>query len=170
MEKSNEAKKNKKFIQKILANKFVKKFLANKFVKKVFTREIILYAIFGIVTTIINIGSFYIMTEFFNIDENLANNIAIVIAVLIAYFTNKDMVFHSQARGFKEKIIEFFRFILGRLFTMVVESVGGSLLFEFVPIPTIISKCLITVVVIILNFFISKFFAFKKPQDSTSNV
>ena len=114
MEKSNEAKENKKFIQKILSNKFVKKFLANKFVKKVFTREIILYAIFGIVTTIINIGSFYIMTEFFNIDENLANNIAIVIAVLIAYFTNKDMVFHSQARGFKEKIIEFFRFILGR--------------------------------------------------------
>lgn len=161
MENLNEAKENKKII---------KKFVSNKFVKKVLTKEIILYAIFGVLTTIVNIGSFYIMTEFFNVNENLANNIAIVIAVLIAYFTNKNMVFHSQARGFKEKIIEFFRFILGRLFTMVVESVGGSLLFEFVPIPTIISKCLITIVVIILNFFISKFFAFKKPKNSNSNV
>ena len=161
MEKLNEVSKEKNLMKKILSNKIV---------KKIFTKEIILYAIFGILTTIVNIGSFYIMTEFFNINENLANNIAIIIAVLIAYFTNKDMVFHSQAQGFKEKIIEFFRFILGRLFTMVVESVGGSLLFEFIPIPTIISKCLITIVVIILNFFISKFFAFKNPKDSTSNT
>ena len=161
MEKLNEVSKEKNLMKKILSNKIV---------KKIFTKEIILYAIFGILTTIVNIGSFYIMTEFFNINENLANNIAIIIAVLIAYFTNKDMVFHSQAQGFKEKIIEFFRFILGRLFTMVVESVGGSLLFEFIPIPTIISKCLITIVVIILNFFISKFFAFKNSKNYTSNT
>ncbi len=153
MESSNE---------EIRKNSFFNKIMENKFVKKLFTKEVILYIIFGVLTTVINIGSFYIMTTFFHIDENLSNNIAIVLAVLFAYITNRDLVFHSSARGFGERFIEFCKFILGRLVTMFIESIGGSLLFEFVPIPSIISKCLITVVVIILNFFISKFFAFKK--------
>lgn len=153
MESSNEKIRKKSFFNKIMENKFV---------KKLFTKEVILYIIFGVLTTVINIGSFYIMTTFFHIDENLSNNIAIVLAVLFAYITNRDLVFHSSASGFGERFIEFCRFILGRLVTMFIESIGGSLLFEFVPIPSIISKCLITIVVIILNFFISKFFAFKK--------
>ena len=50
--------------------------------------------------------------------------------------------------------------MLGRAFTMVLEFVGGLLLFNL-PIPNIIIKAGLTVIVIILNFFISKFFAFK---------
>ena len=152
MEKLNEEKKENNFIKKILSNKIVKKFL---------TKEVILYVAFGILTTLINIGSFYVMTTFFNIEDNLANNIAIILAVLFAYITNKDLVFHSQADGFGEKFVEFCKFIFGRLVTMFIESIVGSLMFEYLPIPTIISKCLITIIVVILNFFISKFFAFK---------
>ena len=132
---------------------------------KVLTKEVILYDIFGVLTTLINIGSFYVMTKYLSIDENLANNIAIIIAVLFAYITNRKLVFHSQAQGFSEKFIEFCRFILGRLVTMFIESIGGSLMFAYLPIPTIVSKCLITVVVIILNFFISKFFAFRTTDE-----
>ena len=141
-------------------NGFIKKILSNKFISKFLTKEVILYVVFGVLTTLVNIGSFYVMTTFFHINENTANNIAIVLAVLVAYFTNKDLVFHSEAQGFGEKFIEFCKFILGRLLTMFIESFGGSLMFKYLPIPTIISKCLITVIVIILNFFISKFFVF----------
>lgn len=148
-------------MEKMKNNNFIKKISSNKFVKKFFTREIILYAVFGVLTTLVNIGSFFVMTTFLKISDNLANNIAIVLAVLVAYFTNKDMVFHSQANGFGEKFIEFCKFILGRLVTMFIESLGGSLLFKYVPIPSIVSKCIITVVVIVLNFFISKFFTFR---------
>ena len=133
-------------------------------IKKFCTKEIMFYAIFGILTTIANIDMFSILTYAFKMNENVANAIAISIAVLIAYFTNKDLVFHSGAQNFKEKFIEFCKFILGRAFTMLVEYFGGMLLFKFCPIPEIISKCIITVVVIILNFFISKFFAFKEKK------
>ena len=51
--------------------------------------------------------------------------------------------------------------MLGRAFTMVVELVGCYLMFKISFIPEIVSKITITVLVIILNFFISKFFAFK---------
>ena len=154
------------FIEKLKSNKLIEKLFSIPLIKKFFTKEVLLYAVFGVFTTIVNIGSFYILTSFFHISENLANNIAIILAVIFAYITNKDLVFHSQADGFGEKFVEFCRFILGRLVTMFIESIGGSLLFKYAPIPSIVSKFLITIVVIILNFFISKFFAFKTSSSN----
>ena len=135
-----------------------------KIIKKVLTKEVILYIVFGILTTIINIGSFFILNSALKFEENVSNIIAILLAVLFAYITNKDLVFHSEAETSKEKWIEFGKFIAGRAFTMIVEFVGGLILFKL-PIPNIISKLGLTVIVIILNFFISKFFAFKSKED-----
>ena len=68
--------------------------------------------------------------------------------------SNRKLVFNSQANTFKEKLIEFGKFILGRLFTMIIESVGFYLMFNILHITYLdglISKCTITVIVIILN-------------------
>ena len=119
--------------------------------------------IFGVFTTIVNVGSFYVMNKIWDWNEDLSNFIAIVLAVLFAYVTNKDLVFHSDAKNFKEKLNQFLKFILGRAFTMIVEFGGWFVLFK-TAIPEMISKCFMTVIVIILNFFISKFFAFKKKD------
>ena len=135
------------------------------FMKKICTREVILYIIFGILTTCINIGTYKLLVSVFHLEENLSSNISIIVAVLFAYFTNRKLVFNSTASNFSEKIKEFGRFMLGRAFTMIVESVGFWLLFTVLNITIydgLISKLIITVIVIILNFFISKFFAFKK--------
>lgn len=132
-------------------------------IKKVCTKEIILYIVFGLLTTAINLCSFYIMNELFGWNENVSNFIAIVLAVLFAYVTNKDLVFHSEAKNKKEKFLEFCKFITGRAFTMIVEFVGCLLLFK-TAIPVMISKFAITIIVIVLNFFISKFFAFKHKK------
>lgn len=128
-------------------------------IKKVCTKEVILYGIFGILTTMVNLVSFYVLTNLLHINENISNMIAILLAVLFAYFTNKDLVFHSQAQTMKERGIQFLKFMSGRAFTMVVEWVGCYFLF-LTPLPQIISKLSMTILVIILNFFISKFFVF----------
>ena len=130
-----------------------------KVIKKVLTREVILYVVFGILTTLVNLGSFYVMNTLWGWNENISNVIAILLAVLVAYITNKDLVFHSKAETAKERLKEFFKFMVGRAFTMVIEFLGGLLLFQ-TAIPIMISKCVVTIIVIILNFFISKFFAF----------
>lgn len=140
-----------------------------KIIKKFMTKEIILYIIFGGLTTCVNLGAFYLLNSILNIDENVSNLIAIVLAVLVAYVTNKDLVFHSKAKSSKEKLEEFIRFILGRAFTMVIEFVGGLILFKL-PIPNIISKVVLTVVVIVLNFFISKFFAFTTGKEKKNKI
>lgn len=129
-------------------------------IKKILTKEVFFYIVFGVLTTVVNLASFYVMANILKWEENLSNFIAIVFAILVAYVTNKDVVFHSKATTFKEKFKEFIKFIAGRAFTMIIEFAGGFVLFKL-PIPNIISKGFLTVIVIILNFFISKFFAFK---------
>ena len=136
----------------------------NELIKKVLTKEVILYIIFGVLTTIVNLVVFYLLTTFTSLDENLSNIIAIITCVLFAYFTNRKFVFNSTANTFKEKFQEFYKFMLGRAFTMVIEAVGFYLLFSIIGIQEMISKVLISIIVIILNFFISKFFEFKKTN------
>ena len=138
-------------------------------IKKILTKEVILYIVFGVFTTVVNLASFYVMNSILNWNENIANFIAILLAVIFAYITNKDLVFHSEAKGFNEKFKEFWKFIAGRAFTMVLEFGLDALLF-LIPIVSasdfwqMAVKMVVTVIVIILNFFISKFFAFKKSK------
>lgn len=131
-----------------------------KIIKKFLTKDIILYIIFGVLATIVNIFTFGILEGVLNWNENIANFIAIVVSILFAYFTNRVWVFRSEAYKFKEKFNEFLRFISGRCLTMIIELIGCSILFK-TAIPMMISKLAITILVVILNFFISKFFAFK---------
>ena len=132
-------------------------------IKKFCTKEVILYLIFGVLTTLVNFVSFYVLNKLVGWEENLSNFIAIVLAVLFAYATNKNIVFHSEAKNKKEKFEEFCKFIAGRTVTMVVEFVGCWILFK-TAIPEMISKLAVTVIVVVLNFFISKFFAFKPKK------
>lgn len=147
-------------------------------IKKVCNKEVISYIIFGVLTTIVNIAVSYILKAFCHIEGNIASTIGIICSILFAYFTNRKWVFHSDANSVKEKWIEFGKFILGRAFTMVVEIIGVFLLNDLIHafygifsdnIAYLINKMLMTVIVIILNFFISKFFAFKNLSKKKNN-
>lgn len=133
-------------------------------IKKILNKDVILYIVFGVLTTCVNLISFYILNSIMNIEENISNLIAIPLSILFAYFTNRKWVFHTEAKGFTENFNEFCKFIAGRAFTMAVEFFGCMILFKL-PIPAIVSKIMVNVVVVILNFFISKFFAFKKTEE-----
>ncbi len=135
--------------------------LINTLIKKFMTKEVIFYAIFGVLTTVVNVATFYVLTTFCHLEENISNVIAIILAVIFAYITNRKLVFNSQASTAKDIILEIFKFFAARFFTMLVEFFGFMLLFNVLHIPNMISKLTITILVIILNFFLSKFFAFK---------
>lgn len=140
------------------------KTLINTIIKKFMTKEVILYVVFGVLTTLVNVGTFYVLTSFLHYNENIANIIAILLAVIFAYITNRKLVFNSKASSFSEIFFEICKFFSARFFTMVVEFFGFMLLFNVLHIPNLISKISITVLVIVLNFFLSKFFAFKNNK------
>ena len=131
-------------------------------IKKFCTKEVISYIIFGVLTTLVNISISFILTAAFNVEGNLASTIGIICSILFAYFTNRKWVFISTAHTLKEKLIEFGKFILARAFTMVVEILGVFLLNDVIHsfygmfsdnIAYLINKVIMTVIVIILNFF-----------------
>lgn len=126
-------------------------------VKKVLTKEIILYGIFGVLTTVFNVVTFYLLVHVGNLEENLSNTISLILAILFAYVTNSLFVFNSKLNW-----AEFTKFMLGRAFTFFLELFGFFVLFNLIHLPDLISKIIITTIVIILNFFISKYFAFRK--------
>ena len=132
-------------------------------VEKILKNQIVLYGIFGVLTTLVNIVVFWILQSLLKLNENISNAIAILTAILFAYVTNRIWVFNSQAKGSKEILQEFLKFLSGRCITMVIEFYACLKLFE-TSIPIMVSKIAVTVVVIILNFFISKFFAFKNSR------
>ena len=133
-------------------------------IEKCLTKEVILYVVFGIITTIVNLAVTFILSYFCNINGAIASAIGIITSILVAYFSNRKMVFNSQAKGFNENLREFGKFILGRAGTMALEE-GGVILFNTIlNLPLMPVKITLTILVIILNFFISKFFAFKKSK------
>lgn len=125
--------------------------------KKFFTREIISYLFFGVLTTLVNFATFFILAHLLNFEENFSNAISIIVSIIFAYFTNSIFVFQS-----KIKFKEFFKFVIGRAFTMFLEFAGFFVMYSLLNIPDLISKFVITIIIVILNYFISKFFAFKK--------
>ena len=141
--------------------------------KTILTKEVIMYIVFGILTTLINIIISFILTTVLKIEGNISSTIGIICSILFAYFTNKKWVFNSTANTYKEKMKEFGKFIFGRLFTMVIEILGvyllNNVIYAFYGLLSdnmayLVNKIIITVIVIILNFFISKFFTFRKNE------
>ena len=129
-------------------------------------REIIIYGIFGALTTVLDVGVFYFLTEIVELSTStiLPNSIAFVVAVVFAYFTNRTWVFQSKVKGIKEIVKEF-----GSFFTMRILAGVLSIGFVYVAVDLLLGnpmvwKLISTVVVIILNYIISKLFVFKKKK------
>ncbi len=126
---------------------------------------IILYGIFGVLTTIINIVTYALCYDVFNISNVVSNIIAWVLSVLFAFITNKIWVFESKCFDFKIFIKELWNFIVCRLATGALDLgimyVGVDLLKG----PALILKIASNIIVIILNYVMSKLFVFKKGSN-----
>ena len=58
-------------------------------IKKIINKEAILYIVFGVLTTIINLISYYFFSNIITINYLISNTIAWIISVIFAYMTNK---------------------------------------------------------------------------------
>ena len=138
--------------------------IIEKFKDKEQLRELIWYGISGVTTTLVNVGLFYVLQKA-GMQYNIANLIAIVSAKLYAFITNKYLVFRTKSEGFLDACLEFFKFFIVRGFTGVVDFVGVWFMVSVCGIDRMISKYVIQVVVIVLNYVLGKLFVFIKKED-----
>ena len=133
-------------------------------IKKIINTQTILYVIFGILTTIVNLISYYFFSNIMSINYLISNMISWIISVLFAYITNKFYVFNSKDTSKDIIIKEFIKFVNCRLTSGIIEMILLFLLVDMLAVNDIISKLVIGVIVVILNFIFSKLFVFKKQM------
>ena len=152
-----------------------------------------MYLIFGAMTTAVGLGSYFLilfLARAFGVSEAsgsynavrvLAQILQWILAVLFAYFTNKKWVFNASDTGNERtRILSFFG---ARLFSLGCDSlVTFGIIFaltasDYTPFslalplgfsinftPDLWAKLTAAVIVIILNYVLSKFLVFKTSR------
>lgn len=121
-------------------------------------KELILYLIFGILTTIVNIVVYLIFAKFLNIDYIISNIFAWFFSVLFAYVTNRIWVFERKSNNIIKEATLFYG---GRVFSGVLDTGLMYLFIDILFINDFISKIIIQVIVVSVNYVFSKFIVFK---------
>ena len=127
-------------------------------------KDILLYGIFGVLTTVVNIATYWVAAHPLGLSVMVSTVIAWIAAVLFAYVTNRKWVFHSQAEGTKEIVQEVVSFFTCRLATGVVDWVCMFIFVDLLHFNDVIIKAAANVLVIILNYVASKLVIFKKRK------
>lgn len=132
----------------------------NKWMNRIVNRETVLYGIVGIGTSVLNIVLFQVLFMG-GMDYRYANFITLVIVKLAAYVCNKNLVFQSHTGNLRELLGEFSRFLVARGATMLIDYFGLIFMVEILGLQKLISKCIVTAAVIIINYFVGKKHVFK---------
>ena len=131
-------------------------------------RELIQYLIFGVLTTIVNFVVYYTLKFIFGTVEGAYgvafNTIANILAIIFAYVTNRIWVFKSEAKGFKAIMKEMFSFFSCRIATMLNDMFVYWFGCNVLHWNDFIVKCIAQVIIIVLNFILSKLIVFKKKE------
>ena len=124
-----------------------------------------LYLVVGGATTVVNFVVYSFLVYFSITGILVANAIAWCVAVLFAFFANKHFVFGSH--DYKDFLKEFYLFVLARGLSGVFEIFAPSGLIylgldtSFFGIEGFWAKFVVSVFVVIANYFFSKYLIFK---------
>ena len=139
-------------------------------------REIVSYIFWGVMTTAVNYAAYFLLRNVFQVPLVAGNIAAWAVSVLFAYFVNKLFVFRSKDWTWRVALRELWQMAASRLFTLGLEM--GILWFfvdllhfgaAAVRLPAgvvlhgdAIVKLAANVVVVAVNYVLSKFIIFKR--------
>ena len=103
-------------------------------------KEVLLYLFFGVLTTVVSIGSY-------------------------AFFTNRIWVFAAPTKTVEEFMKQLVSFAGGRVLTLVIEEIILLVFITMLHFNSMLIKFIAQVVVIILNYVISKLLVFRKDKN-----
>lgn len=137
-----------------------------KEIKKYYKKyeEFVNYLIIGVLTTLVSLVTYFIcVNTFLNasnaIELQIANVISWIFSVTFAYITNRIFVFKSKSKNYLKEISLFYG---TRILTLILDMI---IMFVFVTILSLndtIGKIISQIIIIIMNYLLSKFFVFIK--------
>lgn len=137
-------------------------------------REMAAYVLFGVLTTLVNWAVYFALTNLFDpgnhpagssaqaLTLNLSNAAAWMISVLFAFFTNKKYVFKSSEQK-ASALKEFTLFVSARVLSYLLFDLLIYNIFVFgLALNHGFTKILMNVLVVIFNYFASRFVVFRQ--------
>ena len=126
-------------------------------------KEILWYGFFGILTTLINIVSFYLLDKT-GMNVYVNNLIAWILSVLFAFITNKLFVFNSKSLDKTIVMKEIISFFFFRILSLGIDMAGMYICISLLHIDKLVSKIIMNIIVIVSNYIFSKSFIFKNKE------
>lgn len=150
-----------------------------KLIHALLNKETITYVLFGVLTTLVNLVVFKAFDVVFGGKLYLlTNSIAWIAAVVFAYITNKLFVFESKSWNFDVLKKEIPSFVGARVASYFIEQAGlwffvellhfDEKTFDFIVITLsgkMVAKLILGVLVVIINYVLSKFIIFAKKKE-----
>ena len=135
-------------------------------------KEILLYLFFGVSTTAVNWIIYFLFTELYGAEMTVNNALAWAGAVIFAFVTNKLFVFESKNMSLNVLLKESISFLGARMFSGLFEIFLPTLLFKLGLVQSLFgiegffAKAIVSVLVVILNYMLSKVLIFRKNDWS----
>lgn len=134
-------------------------------IKKIYNshKEIINYLIFGVLTTIVSLTTYYLLVSTIlnpnnPIELQIANVISWITCVTFAYFTNRKYVFNSTNKNIIKEMSSFYT---SRLLVLLIDMLLMYIFVSKLHYNDKIVKIIVQVIVIITNYILSKLIIFK---------
>lgn len=137
-------------------------------------KELITYAFYGGLTTAVNFLVFFLCSHF-GMHIVPSNIMALILSIIFAFFTNKVFVFNKRNFAWKETSIEFVKFSAVRLLSGAFETGALWLIVDFMHGNKLITKFILSMVVVVCNYTLSKVFIFvekevEKEESQRKNI
>ncbi|WP_026692812.1 GtrA family protein [Peribacillus kribbensis] len=128
------------------------------------SKELVRYLIIGVLTTLINIASFYILTEWLMFNYKVSTVVSWFLSVFFAYVTNKYYVFSSKTTSKSGLVKEIGNFFLFRILSLLLDFLTMLVLVELLSINDLISKVIANILVVLFNYAASRLVIFKTNE------
>ncbi len=123
-------------------------------------REMSLYLVFGVATTLVSIVTYYFCLLLLELNYQVSNVLSWVLSVLFAYITSRIIVF--KAKKLIRAVVLFWG---ARIVTLGIETGLLFILVKQLSIDPSLAKPFILFVTIVLNYLLSKFVVFRKSRN-----
>ena len=148
--------------------------IMKKLIKTFFDSEILSYLFFGGATTLVSILSRLAIYHISH-QEILATAVANIIGILFAFITNDTFVFKQERKNWSIRLVKFFLarlstlgldLLLTYIFVTTFPDVIGQFVKYNIDKVNTIETILAQILIIILNYILSKIYIFKKGNLS----
>jgi putative flippase GtrA len=127
--------------------------------------DVLSYLSFGVLTTVVNYLVYLPCYNLLHISASISNVIAWVAAVAFAFVTNKPFVFQSHDWSASVVLPELTKFVGCRVGSGVLETAILFVTVDCLQWNGNVIKLIVSVLVVILNYFGSKLLVFRKEKE-----